>query len=191
MQRIILHWSAGSYAASALDREHYHFIITGTGAEVAGEFAPEDNLSTKTPYAAHTRHCNTGSIGVAVAAMHGAVERPFNPGRYPITDAQMVGLAETVARLCREYSIPVTRKTVLTHAEVQPTLGIKQNGKWDICWIPGMSAPGDPVKVGDQIRAMVLAEMAAPKAPAQPDPAEQPQGGFAALVAAILRIFGK
>ena len=76
--------------------------------------------------------------------MVGAVERPFNAGRYPITPAQVDALARLCADLCRDYTIPVTRKTVLTHAEVQPTLGITQRGKWDVSWLPGMGARGQP-----------------------------------------------
>ena len=41
-------------------------------------------------------------------------------------------LPAVLADLCQRYGIPVTPKTVLSHAEVQGTLGIKQRGKWDI-----------------------------------------------------------
>ena len=160
MQRIIIHWSAGTHTPSGLDRAHYHYIIAGDGTVVAGVLKPEDNLSASDGrYAAHTRGCNTGSIGVSLAAMAGAVERPFNPGKYPITPAQITALARLCADLCRKYKIAVTRKTVLSHAEVQPTLGIAQRGKWDVAWIPGMSAPGDPVAVGDKLRALITANL--------------------------------
>ena len=43
----------------------------------------------------------------------------------------------------------------MSHSEVQPTLGIRQKQKWDINWLPDMAAPGDPITVGDRIRAMV------------------------------------
>lgn len=52
MKRIILHWSAGSNVVSAIDRDHYHFIIGG----------------------AHTLNCNTGSIDVALAGMADATK---------------------------------------------------------------------------------------------------------------------
>ena len=156
INKIILHWSAGTHTPSALDRQHYHFIIDGAGKVHPGNLAPEANLNTADGhYAAHTRGCNTGSIGIAVAAMAGAVERPFNAGRYPITPAQMDALVKLTRDLAAKYKIAVTRETILTHAEVQPTLKIAQRGKWDICWIPGMTAPGDPVKVGDALRARV------------------------------------
>lgn len=155
MKRIIMHWTAGSHRASSTDLKHYHFVVEADGAIVAGNYPVSANESTSTPYAAHTRGTNTGSIGVAVAAMHGAKERPFSSGQYPITQVQINALAELVADLAADYDIPVERTTILTHAEVQPTLGIKQAGKWDIMWVPGMTAPGDPVVVGDKIRKMV------------------------------------
>jgi trimethylamine:corrinoid methyltransferase-like protein len=58
-------------------------------------------------------------------------------------------------QLCRKYGIPITSSTVLTHAEVEPTLGIKQAGKWDIAWLPGMNAPADPLAVGNVLRALI------------------------------------
>jgi hypothetical protein len=145
----------------------------------------------KGQYAAHTLNCNTGSIGVAVAAMAGAVERPFNPGKAPITPAQVEGLVKLVRDLCRGYGIPVTRETVLSHAEVQPTLGIKQRGKWDIAWLPGMDAPGDPVKVGDHLRGLIAAAAppkppaSAPKPPAAPAQPETQQSLWARLLTAL------
>jgi len=55
MKRIILHWSGGTWSVSGLDREHYHFVVSGDGEVVTGDHAPEDNLSTQGGYAAHTR----------------------------------------------------------------------------------------------------------------------------------------
>lgn len=157
--RIIWHWSAGMHTPSALDREHYHFIIDGAGRVHPGKLAPEANLSTGDgQYAAHTKGCNTGSIGIAVAAMVGAVERPFKTGAHPITTAQVDSLVRLTRELSVKYNIPVARQTMLSHAEVQPTLKIAQRGKWDIAWLPGMAAPGNPVLVGDKLRAMVAAK---------------------------------
>jgi len=160
LSRIIWHWTAGTNAVSALDREHYHFILAGDGTVTAGRFTPEDNLSASDgKYAAHTLGANTGSIGVALAGMHGAKEAPFSAGGFPITEAQVAALVGLTADLCRRYSIPVTPQTVLSHAEVQPTLGIAQRGKWDIAWLPGMTRPGDPVAIGNIIRGRVTASM--------------------------------
>ena len=170
MKRIIMHWTAGTHVVSALDREHYHYIIDGDGAVHAGKHPVSANAGPlkSGAYAAHTLNLNTGSIGVALAAMVGAVERPFNPGRHPITQAQVEALAKLCADLCRDYNIPVSRQTVLTHAEVQPTLGVAQRGKWDITWLPGMTAAGNPVTVGDEIRSLILAELAPKPAGTEP-----------------------
>lgn len=162
MKRIILHWTAGTYRASGLDRQHYHFIVEGDGNVVEGVFPPEANISVRPgKYAAHTLNCNTSAIGVAVAAMAGASERPFDEGEYPITEDQIVVLVRLVAQLAKTYGITIARDTVLTHAEVQQTLGIRQRGKWDITWLPGMVLPADPVFVGDVIRRRVLEELKA------------------------------
>lgn len=188
MKRIIWHWSAGAHKASAIDKRHYHVIIEGDGTVVSGDKLPEANLDTSDGhYAAHTRAANTGAIGLAVAAMTGAKERPFNPGKYPITQVQLTQLIEETANLCETYDIPVTRETVLSHAEVQPTLGIRQRGKWDIAWTPGMTEPGDPVQVGDRLRAMVKVQMGR-KGPDKPAPPSS--GGFAAILKAIASLFG-
>ena len=160
MQRIIWHWSGGGHKANNSDKRHYHFIIEGDGTIVEGNHPPEANAHIANPkdgstYAAHTRGLNTGSIGIALAAMRGATERPFTAGPSPITEAQLDALAALTARLCTQYGIPLQRHTVLTHAEVQPTLKVAQRGKWDIRWVPGMSDVGDPVAVGDGLRDRV------------------------------------
>lgn len=156
LERIIWHWTAGTGSVSTQDREHYHWIISGDAVVLAGNFSPEDNLSTADgSYAAHTLNCNTGAIGIAMAGMHGAVERPFDPGAYPLRQRQVDALVRLSAELSRRYAIPVGRRTMLSHAEVQPTLGIAQRGKWDVAWLPGMTAPADPVAIGDRVRAAV------------------------------------
>ena len=157
MKRVIMHWTGGSHTASSSDTNHYHWVVEGSGNVVAGKFKPEDNLDTQTPYAAHTRRLNTGSIGVAMCSMHRAKERPLEVGAYPITKTQLDSFVEVVADLCIKYNIKVTRKTVLTHAEVQPTLGVKQSSKWDICWLPEMGTTSDPVMTGDIIRSKIIA----------------------------------
>lgn len=160
LHRIHLHWTAGAYGDIALERKHYHILILENGRAVMGDLAPEANADTSDgQYAAHTRAANSGSIGVAVDAMAGAQYSPFSTGPYPITKAQMEGLACEVANLCETYDIPVTPYSVLTHAEIEPTLGIRQRNKWDICWIPGMTRPGDPVEVGNAIRQMIRAKL--------------------------------
>ena len=154
MDRIIVHWTAGGNSASELDLQHYHIIIEGDGSLVRGKPSIASNASPLRPgYAAHTLNCNSGSIGVALAGMAGAVENPFDPGRAPITAAQWSKLASLLADLCEFYDIDVTPTKVLTHAEVQSNLGIQQRGKWDIAALPfDPSFPRSAKAVGDRMR---------------------------------------
>ena len=175
MKRVIIHWTAGTNHASKTDKMHYHYIVEGDGSVVSGDLPPEANESTKTAYAAHTRGLNTGSIGVSMAGMWGAKERPFNAGRWPLTNKQVKAMCKLAAQLCAKYDIPVTRETVLTHAEVQGNLGVVQKGKWDVMWLPGMDQAGHPNAVGDLLRDQIKDAMT----PAAPS------GIIAALVAFI------
>jgi len=153
MQRIIVHWTAGANTASALDREHYHILIEGGGKVVRGKPSIDLNQApVKKGYAAHTLNCNSGSIGVSLCGMAGAVESPFSAGRSPITREQWEILPSVLADLCRRYSIPVTPSTVLSHAEVQGTLGIAQRGKWDISRLPFEPSIKGAKAVGDLFR---------------------------------------
>ncbi|MFD2439714.1 N-acetylmuramoyl-L-alanine amidase [Paracoccus kondratievae] len=107
----------------------------------------------------HTLNANGGAIGLAICAMAGAQERPFSWGKAPITPAQVSALARETARLCRTYDIPVSRWSTLSHAEVQPSLGVVQRAKWDITVLPGMDGPADPITVGDRLRDLVAREL--------------------------------
>lgn len=203
MKRVIWHWTGGGHKANGTDRRHYHNIIEGDGTVVAGNHPPEANARIVNPrdgntYAAHTRGANTGSIGVAVAAMRGATERPFSAGPSPITGKQVEALVRLTADLCRRYNIPVTDQTVLSHAEVQPRLGIAQSGKWDIAWLPGMAGPGDPLAIGDglrdRVRAMMRPVAGQPLATKPVDGQRSPEtatkpGGLLALLARLLGFF--
>ena len=160
LERVICHWSGGAHNASGLDRTHYHLIVEGDGNLVRGMWPISANgIGMAGKRANHTLNCNTGSIGVSLACMAGAVERPFDPGKFPMTAVQWQTLPRVVADLCRRYAIPVTERTVLSHAEVQPTLGIRQRQKWDYSWRHGMAAPGNPIQVGDELRHAVFRRM--------------------------------
>lgn len=161
MKRIIVHWTAGTNKANDLDRQHYHFIIEGDGKIVRGKHQISDNLSVSDGnYAMHTAGCNKDSIGVSLAGMAGAVEQPFNAGKYPITREQWAVLISLVADLCDEYGIKVSRSTVLSHAEVEAELGVKQAGKWDIARLPWNASIVGAHNVGDSLRAAVSAMLA-------------------------------
>lgn len=151
ISRIHIHWSAGGYDPSADERKHYHEAIDGD--------AQFHVLNPHLKHLAHTLNANGGTIGIAMCCMDEAVERPFRAGVAPMLARQLSALTRRVAMLCRTYDIPVSPWSTLSHAEVQPTLGIKQRQKWDVCWIPGMAAPGAPVEVGNRIRAMIARDL--------------------------------
>lgn len=198
LKRIILHWTAGGYTPNTSDTRAYHFIIDGEGRVVEGNNPPEANARITNPgdgstYAPHTGSANTGSIGVALAGMRGATEHPFQTGPDPIRTVQVQAMVKLVARLCKQYGIPVRREAVLSHAEVEETLGIKQRPRWDIKWLPGYDRPRPAVSMGDDIRAMVVRELQedTPSDTPSANEGRKPQGWMAALVNAILSIFGK
>src|SRR5690606_6966484 len=83
----------------------------------------------------HTLNCNTDSIGISMACMAGAIEGG-SFGSYPMTEKQFEAMCERISMLCTAYGIPVSRTTVLSHAEVQGTLGIQQRNKWDFTVLP-------------------------------------------------------
>lgn len=155
MKGVVFHWTGGAYKAGGLEKSRYHIIIEGGGNLVRGVDIVKNAAPLSEGYAAHTKGHNTGIIGVSLACMAGAKESPFNAGSAPMTPAQWAALPPVLADLCRIYRISPTRQNVLSHAEVQSTLGIKQNGKWDVAWVPGMLKPGDAHVLGDQVRSAV------------------------------------
>jgi len=162
MERVICHWTAGAHKANAsYDIPAYHILIEGDGHLVRGSYSIKDNIDTSDGrYAAHTKNCNGGSIGVSLCCMAGSVENPFDPGPYPMLEQQWTMLLAVVADLCKTYAIPVTPETVLSHAEVQGTLGITQSGKWDYTQLAFDGSVKGARACGDKLRNDVTARMA-------------------------------
>lgn len=155
-RRIILHWTAGTNEVSAIDREHYHWIIDGAGKIIPGRYSIADNDNTSDGrYAAHTLNCNTRSVGLAVAGMAGGRNT-----QYPISTLQIQQLCQLAARLCQYLQIDVTPQTVLMHSEVQTALGIPQRGKIDLDWLTCYPELKNRAEVGrylrEQIRALLV-----------------------------------
>jgi len=140
MRRIVIHWTAGKYTPNILDRLHYHYLIDGDGLVIPAVPVIRNEEPLKLGYAAHTRRCNSGSIGIALCCAWGAI--PQNLGAYPPLPVQLVACAQLVAKLCKRHDIPLDREHVLTHGEVEVTLGIKQRGKWDLLVLPGIATTG-------------------------------------------------
>lgn len=171
LKRIIAHWSVTNYEFNDLSAEHYHFMVNGRGEVRSGDHKPEANIKPeKGNYAAHTLNCNTGSIGIACMAMAGA-KSVTNYGHYPILEVQFEAMCKKIAELCVKYKIAVSPTTVLSHAEVQTNLGIKQRGKWDIAVLPyaQLTTAKD---CGDHMRRCVRAYMAGAKPADAKEPAK-------------------
>lgn len=173
ISRIHWHWTAGTYAAAQRDASgHYHFVYGPEGERYIGKSIALNTVPVKAGYAAHTLNANAGAIGLSVAGMAGAVESPFNAGKYPFTVKALHAMLEDTVTLCNRYGVPVSPRTTLSHAEVERNLGIRQRGKWDIArfpWAPGMI--GAPM-CGDWMRAFVTARLVdAPKF----TPADKPE----------------
>lgn len=104
-----LHWSAGTYTPSWLDRDHYHAVI---GTDQNGEVYFEKNHNY-TERLQGTYGRNSQVIDVAICAMAGAVSTNF--GKFPITEEQIDELCLVAAEICILKGFPLHR--VLTHAE--------------------------------------------------------------------------
>jgi N-acetyl-anhydromuramyl-L-alanine amidase AmpD len=153
VKRIICHWTAGAHKANSTDIQHYHFVVEGDGKIVIGKYQVWANARPlKRGYAVHTRGCNTDSIGVSMACMGGAKERPLAYGHWPMKRKQWDAFCRLVATLAAQYRIPVTPQTILSHAEVQGTLGIKQRQKWDFTVLPPFPELRGAKACGDKLR---------------------------------------
>lgn len=162
MNRVICHWTGGTHRASDFDRKHYHILIESDGKIVRGFPSIKLNeIPVKQGYAAHTLNCNGGSIGVSLCCMGGndVREVPFNAGRFPMTEKQWDTLSAVVAQLCNVYDIQVTDQTVLSHAEVQTNLGIRQRNKWDYTRLAFDLEIKGAKKIGDRLRNEVKAKL--------------------------------
>src|SRR5690606_21599103 len=71
-------------------------------------------------------------------------------------------------------NIAVTPKTVLTHAEVQANLGIKQRNKWDIAVLPFDRKVVGAKAIGDKLRSEVKEAIAAAPHLHEGEPVEPP-----------------
>ena len=152
MKRVFIHWTAGTNSPNDTDRKHYHFMVDGEGQVHCGFFTPIANRKCYDGYyAAHTGGGNTGSIGIALCGMLGFKDKN-NIGKYPLKKAQCEAAFKLVAELCKEYSIEISQKTVMTHKEFGDTNPKSSSyGKIDICCLPDY--PEIEVdRIGDFIR---------------------------------------
>jgi hypothetical protein len=182
MNRIIMHHTGGPHHMDDLDHQHYHKIVDSDGTVHDGLHPISDNspanIGGAHGYAAHTLNLNTGSIGISMACMGGAEwSNPLGSTKFFPTTEQYQAWTWEIAKLAAQYGIPITKGTVLSHAEVQPTLHVPQRQKWDYDYDPQQRTKSrDPVAIGDLIRA----DIANYKVPMDiiADPANNPQGPF-------------
>lgn len=158
---VVWHWTAGAKGFIELEKEAYNFLHSVSGDTIQGEATIAEQVMydwRKGIGASHTKSMNTGWIGQSVDAMAGAEQKnPMVWGSNPITWEGIDAMLETTMEICDEYGIPVSPWTTLTHAEVQPTLGVKQRWKWDYTVLPGDSNGfQDPREVGDKLRKRMV-----------------------------------
>lgn len=155
MKRIIIHWTGGTNFPNSIDLEHYHFLIDKNGKTINGKCKPEDNLNCNDgKYAAHTGGGNTGSIGIAACGMLGFMDVK-HIGQFPLLKSQMEALFKKCAELCKQYGIPITPDTVLTHYEFgKKHPNTDSAGKPDILLLPYLPELR-PEEIGDYIRGKV------------------------------------
>lgn len=113
LERIIIHWTAGSYTNLELD--HYHFVVDKDGEVHTGKKPPESN-SRPLPwnYVPHCGGGNTGSIGISMAGMAG-FKHSKDVGKYPLTQKQCESCWKKCAALAKKYNIPLTEDGIMTH----------------------------------------------------------------------------
>lgn len=159
MTRIHLHWTAGHGKANATDRAAYHILIEADGALVRGDRSIAANARPLSrDYARHTAGANTGAIGVSLCCMAGVnLEKDYLKSPAPMTEVQWRTGFAVLADLADHYEILVTPVTVLTHAEVQPNLGIPQDGKWDVTRLSFDPTLKGAQAIGRELRAQVAA----------------------------------
>lgn len=170
MNRLIWHHTAGGYFPNAVDRAAYHRLIDGDGQLHDGRHPIAANapgrVLTPGTYAAHCLNLNSGSIGLAVCAMANAAWGAPSSWSHPVKSTQVDALVAESARLCLLYGIQPDRRTTLSHAEVEPALGVLQKNKWDFDYpLRGGAGARDPVAIGDELRAELIRALGSRPAP--------------------------
>ena len=162
LHRIVWHWSAGFKTPTEDDLKHYNAMHDYKGKTYDGAARPEDQANydwRKGVGVSHTKNCNTGTIGQAVAGMYGAQGWPgLIWGHHRITWQGVDSMLKRSAEYCKKFDIPVTKWSTLSHAEVEETLKIKQNNKWYFMVLPGSTRTENAVKIGDILRARMISK---------------------------------
>lgn len=156
MNKIILHWTAGTNQPCSTDYEHYHYLINKDGVILKGKFSPEDNLNCNDGrYAQHCGGGNTGAIGVSMCGMYVPKGINIKDTKFPLTRIQCEAAFKLIAELCKKYNIKITPQTVLTHYEFgQAHPKTSSYGKIDIVYLHPFPEI-DKKNMGDFIRSKI------------------------------------
>lgn len=192
MNRITWHHTGGGYAPSAVDLKAYHRLIDGDGQVRDGTHSISANAPGRKlvagQYAAHTLHLNSGNIGLSLCSMAGGKWGSPRASKAFPRPAQIDALIRETAELCRQFGIQPSRQHTLSHAEVEPTLGVKQKQKWDFDYQIRDVTGRDPVAIGDELRQELALQLRGQII--APPPAARPvlqQGATGADVLALQR----
>ena len=151
IDHLYLHWTAGRYGQCFDD---YHLNV-GAAGEIYLTCAELTERKT------HTWRRNGGAVGIALCCAFGAClgadGEPVYPQGFAPTQAQIAGLAQAVAVLCRGLGLPADARHVATHCEVATLDGYGPGSgdpdlRWDLARLPdaqGASRPG-----GELLRQM-------------------------------------
>lgn len=107
IDHIYLHWSAGHYNQSHVNK--YHICIDKDGKMYT-------DVELFTEHRDHTYMRNSRAIGITLNGCWDAIN-PTNMGTEPPTKQQIYALSWLVALLCVQIGIPLDIQHVLTHAE--------------------------------------------------------------------------
>lgn len=155
IHRLVFHWTADNYTNVSEAIKHYNDVFDNEGNHYKGVQPIESQANYNWRLGigvSHTKNSNTGVGGLSVMGMRGAKERPFNTGSYPLTWAGIDAMLVRASTYCELFDIPVTPWSTLMHSEVEPNLGIKQSGKWDLNWLPDMDKPSSSIVAGNILR---------------------------------------
>lgn len=137
MNKIIIHWTAGTNVPNSIDLQHYHYLVDKYGRIHNGIFKSEDNENCNDgKYAAHTGGGNTGAVGLALCGMCG-YSSPAKVGAYPLNKVQCEAAFQCAAKLAKKYNIPIDSAHIMTHYEFgQKNPKTTSAGKIDIVYLP-------------------------------------------------------
>ncbi len=190
IERMVLHWTAGEsdipdgggHAARPKELRRYHILIEHDEGPTPDPLDDEIRVLAGVPiernagkvsapaahndpdgYAAHVRGFNSGSVGLALCGMRGAVDyrrgdrTDVDPGPSPISIRQVEVMIATAVQFLVIWGFNPTPDRLFTHWEAGFLHNRPQGGRWDIGWIPGYSFRRE--QVGEWIRERVREAM--------------------------------